>query len=137
MGVPTREQGAAPTLSTPAFLVTASACGDGVRMQLESLTPAATRAKVESGEWVIVDVRPEADFEKAAPEDAINVPLFQAVDLQNATPFSLLRAVAYGLNGVKPVEPNPEFEAQLKEKCAGKKAVMVRVRDHDRTHQPQ
>ena len=99
-------------------------------MQMESVSPGDARSRAEAGEWVIVDVRPESDFEKASAEGAVNVPLFQAVNLSQATPLSLLRAVAMGVNGVKPVEPNPNFDEQLKERTAGKKAIMVRTQYH-------
>lgn len=58
---------------------------------------------------VLVDVRPKDIYEKAHPEGAKNAALFRKFDLGNMTFSGLLRATALALNGVSPVEPNPQF----------------------------
>ena len=60
---------------------------------------------------VLVDVRPPHIYEKAHPEGAVNVPLFQRVNFRNFSVTGYLRAAALALNGVDPVEPNPKFGA--------------------------
>jgi hypothetical protein len=71
--------------------------------------------------------RPSGEFEKASAEGAVNVPLFRALDFSKPTPGMLLRAAAYALNGVQGVEPNPNFAAEMKERSAGKKVILVRA----------
>lgn len=58
-------------------------------------------------------MRPQADHEKAHPEGAVNVPLFQRVNFKKPSFGGLLRAAALMANGVTPVEQNPDFVAQL------------------------
>ena len=60
---------------------------------------------------VLVDVRPPHIYEKAHPEGAVNVPLFQKFAFRNFSIPGYLRAAALALNGVEPVEPNPNFGA--------------------------
>ena len=96
-------------------------------LQLASVPPAKAQEMVDSGKWLIVDVRPKKDFEKSTIEGAANAPLFQSMSFQNATPKSLLRAVAFALNGVAPVEPNGEFDEEVKAACGGKGAILVRT----------
>ena len=62
---------------------------------------------------VLVDVRPPHIYEKAHPEGARNVPLFQKVNFRNFSVSGYLRAAALALNGVTPVEPNPDFSEML------------------------
>lgn len=81
---------------------------------------------VDSGDWVIVDVRPKTDYEKSTVEGAKHAALFQGMSFANATPKSLLRAAAYAMNGVSPVEPNPAFADDLKAAAGNKGAILVR-----------
>jgi hypothetical protein len=94
-------------------------------VQLESVKPEKAQDMLESGKWVLIDVRPQDEFGKASAAGAINVPLFQQLNLSQATPKSMLRAAAYLFNGVKPVEPNPSFAEDLKQATNGKGAIMV------------
>jgi rhodanese-related sulfurtransferase len=82
---------------------------------------------LDSGDWVLVDVRMPADFEKASIEGAKSAPLFKGTDFSKATPFSMLRAAAYAFNGVKPVEPNADFAADVKAAAGGKGVILVRA----------
>lgn len=96
-------------------------------MQFESLFAKDAKEKVDAGEYVIVDVRPTEDFDKATVEGAKNVPLFQRISFANPSPGKLLRGLAYALNGVQAVEVNPEFEEQMKAAGDGKKVLVVRT----------
>lgn len=82
---------------------------------------------LDSGEYVMVDVRPSEDYEKSTIEGAKSVPLFQRLSFSNPTPGKLLRGLAYALNGVQAVEVNPEFEAEMKAAADGKKVLVVRI----------
>ena len=46
---------------------------------IQSLNPRTAAELVNSGEWVLVDVRPVQKWEEAHPEGAISVPTFQKV----------------------------------------------------------
>jgi len=52
-----------------------------------------------------VDVRPAADYDKAHPEGAVNVQLFQRTNFAKPSFASYLRAAALMANGVTPVRP--------------------------------
>jgi len=54
---------------------------------------------------VLVDVRPAADYDKAHPEGAVNVQLFQRTNFAKPSFASYLRAAALMANGVTPVRP--------------------------------
>ena len=58
---------------------------------------------------MLIDVRPKDVYEKAHPEGAKNAALFRKFELGKASFTGLLRATALALNGVSPVEPNPDF----------------------------
>ena len=46
---------------------------------LESVPPAAAKEMVDSGDWVLVDIRPANKFESAHPAGAKNVQLYRKV----------------------------------------------------------
>jgi rhodanese-related sulfurtransferase len=89
------------------------------------VSPAKAKEMVESGDWLIMDVRTADTFDKASVEGAVNVPLFQGVNFSQITPKSFLRAVAFTLNGVKAVEPNPNFDDEVKAKSGGQGVILV------------
>ncbi|KAK9835199.1 hypothetical protein WJX81_005156 [Elliptochloris bilobata] len=80
---------------------------------LQSVSPEQAAELVESGDFVLIDVRPQADYDKAHPAGAVNVPLFQRVNFRKPSFAGYLRAAALMANGVTPVEQNPDFVAQL------------------------
>ena len=77
------------------------------------LTCRSSRFTCAASMQILVDVRPPHIFEKAHPEGAVNVPLFQRVNFRNFSVTGYLRAAALALNGVDPVEPNPKFGAVI------------------------
>ena len=62
------------------YIHKASSC-QRCMLQLSAQPAAAKDAleKVESGDWVLVDVRPNNRYEESHPEGAVNVPLYQKV----------------------------------------------------------
>lgn len=98
-----------------------------VLVQFQSFFAKEAKPLLDAGEYVMVDVRPAEDFEKATVEGAKNVPLFQRISFSNPSPGKLLRGLAYALNGVQAVEVNPDFEEQMKAAGGGKKVMLVRA----------
>jgi rhodanese-related sulfurtransferase len=43
------------------------------------VSPTEALSLVAGDDWVVVDVRPAGDYEKASADGAVNVPLFQAL----------------------------------------------------------
>lgn len=78
----------------------------------------------DSGEYVMIDVRPKQRFEEARIPGARSVPLYQKVDWSNLNFAKVLRAAALAVNGVEPVEPNPRFLEEL-EAAAGGKGIIL------------
>ena len=68
--------------------------------KLESVSPSDANKLVDSGKFVLVDVRPPDIFAKAHPEGAQSAPLFQAVNWAKPDFKKYLRAVAFMANGV-------------------------------------
>jgi rhodanese-related sulfurtransferase len=95
-------------------------------VQFKSVRAAEAKEMADSGEYVVIDVRPIEDFEKSTIQDAKSVPLFQRISFSNPSPGKLLRGLAYALNGVQAVEVNPDFEEQMKAAAGGKKVLLVR-----------
>ncbi|CAK0762275.1 hypothetical protein CVIRNUC_002941 [Coccomyxa viridis] len=92
---------------------------------VKSVKATEARGLMDKG-YVLVDVRPPHIYEKAHPEGAQNVPLFQKVNFRNFSVSGYLRAAALALNGVTPVEPNPDFRSQLLEAAGeGGKIIMA------------
>lgn len=94
-------------------------------MQLQSVAPEDAAEMQASGDWVLVDVRPSKDFTKASVQGAESAPLFQGISMQSVNPVGLLRAAAYALNGVAPVEPNLAFSEDVKKASGGKNVILV------------
>ncbi len=47
--------------------------------QLPTVSPEQAQEMLDSGDWVLVDVRPAPEYEKAHPAAAISVPLYQGM----------------------------------------------------------
>lgn len=45
----------------------------------DSMPPLEANAKVQSGDWVLVDLRPASRYREAHPQGAVNVPLYKEV----------------------------------------------------------
>ena len=59
---------------------------------------------------LLVDVRPEKQFEEAHAPGSVNVPLFRSFSTANGVgPLRLLKAGALLSQGVEPTEENPDF----------------------------
>lgn len=68
--------------------------------KLESVSPTDAKKLVDSGKFVLVDVRPPDIYAKAHPEGAQSAPLFQSVNWAKPDFKKYLRAVAFMANGV-------------------------------------
>lgn len=91
---------------------------------MQTISPQRGLEMVQSGKWMLVDVRPKSSFEKCHPENSVNVPLFDSIDWSNATPMAYLRAAAYLVNGVSPVTINEDFDEQLSECLKDRKGLI-------------
>ena len=63
---------------------------------------------IDSGDYVLVDVRPRELYDVATPAGAKNAPLFQRVDWSKPSFGKFLRAGALMANGVTPVRDSDE-----------------------------
>lgn len=68
--------------------------------KLESISAQDAKKAVDSGKYVLVDVRPPNIYFKAHPEGAKSAPLFQGVTWAKPDFKKYLRAVAFLANGV-------------------------------------
>ena len=67
---------------------------------LESVSASDAKKLVDSGKFVLIDVRPPDIYAKAHPEGAQSAPLFQSVNWSKPDFKKYLRAVAFMANGV-------------------------------------
>lgn len=94
--------------------------------ELKSVPPQLAKQMLDSGEYALVDVRTKEDYKGSHGSGALSAPLFQSVDWRNINAFGALRAAAMAVNGVKPVETNPNFESELRKASEeGKKGVIL------------
>jgi len=103
---------------------------------LRSVTPEDAKAMADSGKWVLVDVRPPPQYKQAHPAGAINIPLYQPLDMSKMDMGKAVRFVFYSLNGVTPVEANPEFLAQLKAATQGGERGIITLCEAGGTMKP-
>ena len=59
---------------------------------MESISPKDAKVMAESGDWVLVDVRPANKFEAAHPEGAVNVQLFKKVPLHTCAVITVVQS---------------------------------------------
>ncbi|GFH23759.1 rhodanese-like protein, partial [Haematococcus lacustris] len=90
--------------------------------KLRSVTPEEAEESVESGSWVLVDVRPAPAYQQAHPAGAVSIPLYQPIDWSKPDAGKVFKALAYAFNGVAAVEPNPQFSERVREVTQGGKA---------------
>lgn len=92
--------GVRPTRHSRTSVMAAAANVDGtwefiwrtlVESRVKSVPPAEAKAMVDSGEWVLVDVRPTEDFNKAHIQGAVSCPLFLKVTRENFAPSDFLK----------------------------------------------
>lgn len=95
-----------------------------VEKGFESTPVEETKKKVDSGEHVFIDVRPRGRHEDGTIPGAVSVPLYQKVDFKTFGFTKYLRAVALLVNGVEPVELNPNFMEELISAAGGKGIVI-------------
>ncbi|KMZ69244.1 Senescence-associated protein DIN1 [Zostera marina] len=77
----------------------------------------------QENKFVILDVRPEAEFKKIHPEDAINVQLYRLI--KEWTAWDIARRVAFAFFGIfSGTEENPDF-IQLVESKVDKEAKLI------------
>ncbi|KAG2449189.1 hypothetical protein HYH02_005936 [Chlamydomonas schloesseri] len=95
--------------------------------KVESISPEEAQKRVNSGEWLLVDVRLAEQHESGAPAGAVSVPIYETITMEGADFRKMLKAVMYKSNGVNPVDPNPKFSEQLKAAVAkaGAKGVIT------------
>mmetsp|Transcript_27772 Transcript_27772/g.71471 ORF Transcript_27772/g.71471 Transcript_27772/m.71471 type:complete len:304 (+) Transcript_27772:235-1146(+) len=84
---------------------------------------AATASKLMKKGYVLVDVMPAEDYARHHPTGSVSVPLNQYIN-NPTSPVQILRKVAFAAQGVKPIEPNPNFEAELKEVASSAKGLI-------------
>lgn len=84
---------------------------------------AATAEKLMSKGYVMVDVMPVEEYTRHHPIGSVSVPLNQYIN-NPSSPMQILRKVAFAAQGVKSIEPNPNFEAQLKEAASNSKGLI-------------
>lgn len=78
-----------------------------------SVPPQEAVELVSSGKYVLIDVRQSNLYEEAHAEGAVNVPLFQSLTWSKG-PLQVMKGIAYVVNGVQPVEANPDFVEGVK-----------------------
>lgn len=128
---PSRRVPAAPRAAGDAgrFIPRWSTCFEALRSKgLETVSAEEAARLVQSGEWVLVDVRRGDQFAVASPQGAVSVPLYDKLVLGGAGGFDagkLLKSVAYAFNGVDPIDPNPNFGEQVDKLTEGGRKGLI------------
>lgn len=96
---------------------------DGV----EPVTTLEAKSLLDSGEWVLVDVRPMTD-KPYKIDTAIEIPIFEAVDMsafRHLPTSKKLKALAHTANGVKPMDLNQNFASQVLQAADGRGVILA------------
>ncbi|KAL6751177.1 rhodanese-like protein [Haematococcus lacustris] len=104
--------------------------------KLRSVTPEEAEKSVESGSWVLVDVRPAPAYQQAHPAGAVSIPLYQPIDWSKPDAGKVFKALAYAFNGVAAVEPNPQFSERVREVTQGGKVGVITLCEAGGTLKP-
>ncbi|KAJ9504523.1 hypothetical protein QJQ45_029528, partial [Haematococcus lacustris] len=104
--------------------------------KLRSVTPEEAEESVESGSWVLVDVRPAPAYQQAHPAGAVSIPLYQPIDWSKPDAGKVFKALAYAFNGVAAVEPNPQFSERVREVTQGGKVGVITLCEAGGTLKP-
>uniref|UniRef100_A0A7S0RIG6 Rhodanese domain-containing protein n=1 Tax=Chlamydomonas leiostraca TaxID=1034604 RepID=A0A7S0RIG6_9CHLO len=103
---------------------------------LKTVAPEDAKVMVDSGKWVLVDVRPPAAYKQSHPAGAVSVPMYQPLDWSKPDFTKVVKLIAFGANGVTPVEPNPNFVEQLKEATQGGQRGVITLCESGGTLKP-
>lgn len=84
---------------------------------VSSIPPQKALDMMNSGEAVLVDVRPKESYAEGHCKGAMNVPAFRVINMgdeqQGGGLTSMLRFAVMKFNGVTPTEANPEFPDRI------------------------
>ena len=100
---------------------------DFKRESIESTPARDVKTLVDSGAWVLVDVRLPSNYEEAHAADAVSIPAFVEMKMgQNMSGVGdFLKAAALLSNGVTPVKKNDDFMVDAKKASEnGKKGLI-------------
>lgn len=92
---------------------------------LRTVAPEDASQMLESGNWVLLDVRLPAAHESSHPTGSVSAPLYRPIDYSQLDVVKVLKTIAYRFNGVNPVEPNPDFIDRLRQLTADGKGVIT------------
>lgn len=97
------------------------------KYNIKSVPPQQVMEMVQSGEALLVDVRPKETHEESRPEPAVNAPAFRIIsmDQQSGGVTSMLKFAVMKFNGVTPTEANPEFPNLIQEIAGDQKVILA------------
>ena len=128
-------------------------CYAGLKKKgLRTMSPEEAAKLLETGDWVLLDVRRPDQYEEAHPEGALSVPMYRLLDMgkpdfakvqsaractrKNVTwPVAeakqlrvwlqMMKAVAYAFNGVKAIDSNNNFTNEAVAAAPGKRFITM------------
>jgi rhodanese-related sulfurtransferase len=80
---------------------------------LASISPEDSKARVDSGEWVLCDVRLTEQYDAGHAEGAVSIPMYKTMSFGGSAQ-QIIKFMLYKSNGVNPVEMSKEFDEDIK-----------------------
>ncbi|CAL5204102.1 unnamed protein product [Lathyrus oleraceus] len=95
-----------------------------LQKRVKSVEPKEALRLRKENNFVILDVRPEAEFKEAHPADAINVQIYRLI--KEWTAWDIARRAAFAFFGIfSGTEENPEFIKSVEEKLDKNAKIIV------------
>jgi rhodanese-related sulfurtransferase len=95
-----------------------------LQKRVKSVEPKEALRLQKENNFVILDVRPEAEFKEAHPPDAINVQVYRLI--KEWTAWDIARRAAFAFFGIfSGTEENPEFIKSVEEKLNKNAKIIV------------
>ncbi|CAK8567641.1 unnamed protein product [Lathyrus sativus] len=95
-----------------------------LQKRVKSVEPKEALRLQKENNFVILDVRPEAEFKEAHPADAVNVQIYRLI--KEWTAWDIARRAAFAFFGIfSGTEENPEFIKSVEEKLDKNAKIIV------------
>lgn len=101
-------------------------CYAGLKKKgLRTVSPEEAAELLQTGDWVLLDVRRPDQHEEAHPEGALSVPMYRLLDMGKPDFAKMMKAVAYAFNGVKAIDSNNNFTNEAVAAAPGKRFITM------------
>eukprot|EP00879_Flechtneria_rotunda_P013717 GHRR01014329.1.p1 GENE.GHRR01014329.1~~GHRR01014329.1.p1 ORF type:complete len:189 (+),score=36.33 GHRR01014329.1:351-917(+) len=92
---------------------------------LRTISPEEASELLNSGTWVLLDVRRPDQHEESHPQGSVSVPMYSLIDMSKPDFAKVMKVIAYSFNGVQAIESNTDFTQNALAAAGGKKLITM------------